>query len=281
MVYSQRGMFLRLIYLVTALLCLIFSKIKRIQKSGYLILCYHGVEDMQRKSFADQVKRVSNRTVSTSNLDNPGGLHANELLICLTFDDSFVNLLSNVIPTVTELEIPITIFVPTGCLGTCPIWLSMTDHSDSNETILSVNQLSSLSKNPLVSFGSHTVNHPRLSTLNATEIREELLLSKKYIEKIVNHTVSELALPHGDYTVEVLNIAFELGYTKVYTLDPKIHSYVVNHQQQTIGRFSMSPDVWPIEFYLTVNGAYTWLFPWRAFIQKMKNCVYPQKDICE
>jgi len=62
-----------------------------------------------------------------------------------------------------------------------------------------------------------------------------------------------------------LRIAEEIGYKRVYTLEPKLVR--TNQEIGTIGRFSMSPDVWPIEFYLTCYGAYSWLFPFRRFLK--------------
>lgn len=263
MVYSKRGMVVRVIYLIVSMVYYTLQRLGILQKSGLLTLCYHGVKHDQSVNFLDQMKYLSGLVVSTNQTAQTHG--GRGLSICLTFDDAFENLLENVIPLVSKFKIPITIFIPTSCLGNIPCWLDGV-HADSNEKIMTSEQLHSLSKNPLVTLGSHTVSHQRLSLLEPLEIRQEFNDSKKDIEDIIKNKVDQLAFPHGDYNDEVVDLALEAGYRSVYTLSPVIH----NGDGNVIGRFSMSPDVWPIEFMLTVKGAYSWLFPWRSFLKKFR-----------
>ena len=265
MTYGKRGNIVRVIYLIVSLGYNFLQRLGMVTKSGLLTLCYHGVTKEQHEKFLAQMGYLSGLIIRTEKMEE----HIVETLsICLTFDDSFENLLNNVVPIITELRIPIVVFAPTGCLGERPGWLD-DSHADYNENVMTRDQISTLNTNNFVILGSHTVSHLHLTALSKTNIRKELEDSKNALEEITGDSIDQLAFPHGDYNDIVLKIAFDLGYEKVYTLNPVIH----NRQDKVVGRFSMSPDVWPVEFRLTVHGAYSWLFAWRLLLKRIRQVV--------
>jgi peptidoglycan/xylan/chitin deacetylase (PgdA/CDA1 family) len=268
MPYGKRGIAVRIIYLFVAALFFIIKKIKSNPQSGTIVLCYHGVTDIQRQRFICQMRMVGRRVIATKDLNNMQEYGHQAQTLCITFDDAFANLIPNVLPIINNLQIPITIFFATKSIGSFPTWLNETKHSDSCEMVMTVPQMLALKENPLIAFGSHTVSHPRLSQLQTEEIREELRSSRNTLKGILNIQIEDLALPHGDFNQEVLQIASEEGYKNIFTLEPVPYTPEVHPTSHKIGRFSMSPTVWPIEFYLTINGAYSWLAPWRSFIKK-------------
>jgi peptidoglycan/xylan/chitin deacetylase (PgdA/CDA1 family) len=54
-----------------------------------------------------------------------------------------------------------------------------------------------LDQHPLVEIGSHSHTHPYLPSLNRIEIINELLTSKRILEKKLKHRVNKLAYPYG------------------------------------------------------------------------------------
>ena len=48
---------------------------------------------------------------------------------------------------------------------------------------LSWKELKKLAKNPLITIGAHSVSHPILSALNKRDLKNEIVLSKKILEK--------------------------------------------------------------------------------------------------
>jgi peptidoglycan/xylan/chitin deacetylase (PgdA/CDA1 family) len=271
MTYGKRGSLVRLLYLFVAILFLLVKRLLRIYKHGKIVLCYHGVKDSQKNKFIKQLHIIKKKISVINGNTISGKTHPKHFTVCLTFDDAFENLITNVIPHITEFQIPITIFIPTGSIGDQPFWLKKIEHPDSFEKVMSVCQIESLQKNSMVSFGSHTVDHPRLSRLSGKQIREQLRGSRAIISKLVGERITELALPHGDYNQKVIKISCEEGYNKIYTLDPKVFYEDGNIVDPLIGRFSVSPDDWAVEFYLTINGAYSWLYEWRLIIQYFRN----------
>ena len=193
--------------------------------------------------------------------------------IVLTFDDAFENLLSNAIPILEDYQIPAIVFGVAGNLGKKPKWSISVAHPEAGEKTMTAEQLVTLSRNPLIRIGSHTMTHPNLATLTVVKVRQELADSKQQLELLLNCPVEDLALPHGAFNEMVLQIARQVGYKRIYTLEPKVMPED-KMQDGIIGRFSMSPDIWPIEFFLTCAGAYAWLLPWRRIIRYLKSRVH-------
>jgi peptidoglycan/xylan/chitin deacetylase (PgdA/CDA1 family) len=106
--------------------------------------------------------------------------------------------------------------------------------------------------------------------LNVNDLREQFRSSRRILEDILGERITAVALPHGAYNDAVIDVAIEEGYQKIYSLDPIVIGNDDRLSSPLIGRFSISPDDWIIEYYLTINGAYRWLAPWRTFLSKFK-----------
>jgi len=246
-----------MLYLFIAVFCYLITLGGRTLKGNRIILCYHGISKEQRERFRLQMSKI---TDNASVIDKCERKQLSRK-ICITFDDAFENLLENVLPLLNELRIPAIVFAVPGNLGQSPKWNIAPDHPEYNEKTMTIEQLKSI-QNDLITIGSHTQTHPDLSKLPPDQMQWELIESKKNLEQLIDKPIDDLALPHGAYNQDVLRIAEEIGYKRVYTLEPKLGR--ANQKTGAIGRFSMSPDVWPIEFYLTCCGAYCWLFPFRT-----------------
>jgi peptidoglycan/xylan/chitin deacetylase (PgdA/CDA1 family) len=183
------------------------------------------------------------------------------------FDDAFENLLENALPVLDEFGIPAVIFVVPGNLGQTPRWSISPGHPEYDERVMTAEQLRQISSRNVV-IGSHTQTHPDLSELPAEQIWWELTESKRSLEEMIGRPVEDLALPFGSYNRDVLQMALEAGYKRIYTLDPKPAEPA--GEGPVVGRFSMSLDVWRIEFVLTCAGAYAWLYPWWRCIRRVR-----------
>ncbi len=276
-VYGKRGVLVRLLYLMVAMLWYVLTLRGRLGCGSVVVLCYHGIPFDYRKGFQWQMSHISGKTV-----ENPALVRAETSQtmerpkICITFDDAFANLLDNALPALEQYRIPAIIFPVADNLGEKPQWHMLQGHPESNERIMTPKQLAAMSKNSLIKIGSHTLTHPELATIQSEQIRTELVESKKKLESALSICVEDVALPHGSYNDEVLTLAQELEYKRIYTLDPKV--YDSGSENPIVGRFSMSPDVWKIEFMLTCAGAYAWLYPWRRFIRQFRQCIHRSKD---
>jgi peptidoglycan/xylan/chitin deacetylase (PgdA/CDA1 family) len=85
--------------------------------------------------------------------------------------------------------------------------------------ILSWDQIGKMAK-AKVEFGSHTHTHPILSTIEKSEIKDELKVSKTIIEGKLKKKIKLFAYPNGkkrDYNKDVLNSLKELKYKYAFT----------------------------------------------------------------
>jgi peptidoglycan/xylan/chitin deacetylase (PgdA/CDA1 family) len=268
-IYGKQGIGIRLVYLGVSLLMQTIISLTCCNRKKRVILCYHGVTADQAGRFCRQIARIARRVASEENDSVSISTQRRETGICVTFDDAFENLLKNALPALEKYQISAMVFAVAGNLGRRPDWQISPDHPDSQEQTMTEDQLKTLCCHPLIRIGSHTLSHPTLTALPPMHIKTELVESKKRLESLLNCQIEDLALPHGAYDEAVLQIAYEADYRRVYTLEPKLTA-TRDIEEGTLGRFSMSPDVWPIEFVLTCTGAYAWLGPWRAFLHHIK-----------
>lgn len=219
-----------------------------------VILMYHEVTKNQRVNFGrqmDELLQVSNSII----IDFHRPLNHRQHYIAVTFDDGFQCILENALPELERRKIPAILFIPTGSLGKSPEFV-LNDYRYRNEIIMTSEQLKYLPSS-LVTIGSHTVTHPHLTHLSKENIRKELIESKNRLEKILNMQIELLAFPHGEYNQSILNIAKQAGYRRVFVTVPMIKSN--RFGDFLLGRISVSPDDWFIEFKLKLMGAYQWL----------------------
>ena len=89
-----------------------------------------------------------------------------------------------------------------------------------NRAFMNWDEVRKLFDTGLISFGSHTAHHAILTTLSAKKIKEELDLSRqKLIEKeVVNNNIS-FCYPNGNYTVKILKLLANVGYSSAMTCD--------------------------------------------------------------
>lgn len=78
-------------------------------------------------------------------------------------------------------------------------------------------ELHDLSKLKCSTIGAHTVNHPRLTILDEQSIFEELSVSKRVIENIIDAEVPVCSFPFGAYNHRVLKVCKRLGFKKTAT----------------------------------------------------------------
>ena len=80
-------------------------------------------------------------------------------------------------------------------------------------------------KNEII--GSHSKSHANLKILNDSRLKKELQISKETLERNLNISINNFAIPYGDkksFSRREFNLANHIGYTKIYTTTPNIFS---------------------------------------------------------
>lgn len=105
--------------------------------------------------------------------------------IAITIDDVPENFYINAFPLLKKEEIPFTIFVNVSLLD--------------KEGFITKEQLVEMSQCPLCTIGSHGVNHGEYALLDRTDAMNDLVCSKRELEKIIGKPVEMYAFPYGSY----------------------------------------------------------------------------------
>jgi peptidoglycan/xylan/chitin deacetylase (PgdA/CDA1 family) len=84
--------------------------------------------------------------------------------------------------------------------------------SDEDHRPLTTQQITKMASSGLAVFASHSVNHYSLPQLDTEGKREELIESKRQIEKLTGTSCSVFCAPTGFYDDECLDEVFAAGY---------------------------------------------------------------------
>lgn len=224
------------------------------QPSTCVILYYHSIPASQRGLFARQMDLLL-RCAKPARADSlQRREHGRSAVV--TFDDGFENVLVNAVPELAQRNIPATIFVVSERLGTSPAWEHFGPNAGPGERLMTLNQLLDLPAN-LITIGSHSKTHPRLTKLAPAEARREIGESRSQLEQLLQRPVKLFSFPYGDCSRELVKSCRETGYERVFTIAPMLVNGCNN--SVALGRVEADPTDWPVEFRLKVAGAYRWL----------------------
>lgn len=156
------------------------------------ILMYHSINDqpigvadlsVRVKDFEAQMKYLADNGYTVIGFDQLKNGGQYEKPIILTFDDGYEDNYTNAYPVLKKYHLKATFFIISDAINS-PGYLTEEE----------IHEMSGL-----VSFQSHTVDHPHLSELGEADTEKEFSASKEAIEKITNKKVDVVAYPYGDY----------------------------------------------------------------------------------
>ncbi|XZF13293.1 polysaccharide deacetylase family protein [Chitinophagaceae bacterium MMS25-I14] len=113
--------------------------------------------------------------------------------VVFTFDDAYVGYEQYALPVLEKRQLPSALFVCTGYIGRSNEW----DAADKRSSIMDISMLGSLVAHPLITIGSHTVNHRSLTTLDQDDLAGELTASKAFLEQLTGREIHYFSYPYG------------------------------------------------------------------------------------
>ncbi len=172
----------------------------------------------------------------------------------ITFDDGYIDNYMYAYPVLKKYGFTATIFVVAQAV------------EDGNTRYLSWEHMRELAQNN-INFGSHSMNHPRLLSLDDKTIKYELDESKKIIEDQLRHPVVLLAYPYGESNERIQEMAAEVGYEAACGANRgQLLTY-------NLWRVPISENENKLSLYWKANGSYyiyTWLIEATHLDRKMK-----------
>ncbi len=181
---------------------------------GIRFVCYHDVLPGEARRLEAQLQLMKTRG-EFIDLDQAidlmaAGAPLDRPLFTVTFDDGLATSYSQAWPVFERLGIPFSIFIITSLVG--------------QPGYMGWREIAEMARSPLVTFGSHTVNHRNLARLSADEVRYELAESKARLESTLHRKCDHFCCPWGRPDRDFLTdrdpaIALEVGYRSFLTTE--------------------------------------------------------------
>ena len=193
------------------------------------ILMYHRVATLPSydqltvtpEHFEEQLRELSTNFRMVSLADAFAELKRGKLsetLVVVTFDDGYLDNLTNAVPILRRYAIPATIFVTARFADGSARHPRYAD--EAGRLHLDWNEIAALAKEPGISIGSHTLTHPFLSRLDSNTAREEIAGSREEIARHTGKEVEFFCYPSGDFTSREEQIVAEAGYRAAVSVHP-------------------------------------------------------------
>lgn len=136
--------------------------------------------------------------------------------VVLTFDDGYEEFYTTVWPILDRYGFTATVFLVVDYLGHDSGWAGQGAHRSAS--LLTWEQVRELAAHG-ITFGSHTLTHPRLSTLPRDEVWREIRMSRDILQERLGVEVGLFSYPYSDCTPEVIQIVEASGYRAACAAD--------------------------------------------------------------
>jgi peptidoglycan/xylan/chitin deacetylase (PgdA/CDA1 family) len=185
------------------------------------ILSYHSIASdnwrfsVKKSTLIKQIAYLKKRydivTLSQLELHLTGKKKLTKPSVVLTFDDGYADI-TLMEPFFTKHGITPTLFVLTNTKA--PNWKELA----TKRAFLDKRTLKRLAKKGW-EIGSHSATHANLATVSESELKKEIITSKKQLEQLLGSKVTYFAYPRGKYNQTVLSMIRKAPYRMAVTMD--------------------------------------------------------------
>ncbi len=117
----------------------------------------------------------------------------------LTFDDGYEDFYTDVFPLLKKYQMKATLYIISDFVG--------------RYEFLKADQIKELATSGLVEIGAHTLDHVYLKSISPVIAQEQIIKSKKDLEKMLGIEIKTFAYPYGAFEEETLDLVKEASYS--------------------------------------------------------------------
>lgn len=115
--------------------------------------------------------------------------------VIVTFDDGYADIVEHAFPILWRYGLKAAAYVVTKRIGLTNTWDEVNGHRTMR--LMSAKQICEWARRG-IEFGSHTRTHPRLTSLSAQQLIDEIEGSRKDLQNLLGTEVLSFAYPYGD-----------------------------------------------------------------------------------
>jgi peptidoglycan/xylan/chitin deacetylase (PgdA/CDA1 family) len=195
-----------------------------IVKPTITVLLYHRVSDAFRDSVTIGVERFDKHLEYLKNNYEVRSLRSlvngdmpkedDRTIVCITFDDGYLDNYTNAAPLLLKHGLPATFFVSTDNVTNQTPFQHDLDELGFGLPNMTWDNIREMDQDGF-DFGSHSTNHADLGRIPEEQIIDELVISKKAIEDELNHDNVLFAFPFGkkhNFSERARDIVKDVGY---------------------------------------------------------------------
>lgn len=213
---------------------------KENQRMSIPVLMYHSIAPHPKSKFRMTPERFENdlqtmvrkgyMPITATDLrqayEKGTSLPARPILI--TLDDGYQDSYTYALPLLKKYRAKATIFVITNTISRYPAYLKWPE-------------IKKMEQSGLVDIESHTVTHANLKKVSASQLKREIVQSKKTLESQLHKPILIFCYPYGNYTDETINVLQQTGYRMAFTTKDGKANYSQQGPYQ-LHRFEMQPS---------------------------------------
>ena len=180
-----------------------------------LVLNYHKIDNLHHslavtvRDFEAQMRYLKENNYTAITPDElysclAGDTKLPENSVLITFDDGYEDNYLNAYPILKKYGFKATIFVITGFVDVYPDYLTWEQIREMNENGIDIE--------------SHTLSHQSMTDLSDSELKAELVNSKRALEDRLGHVIEYIAYPTGAYNLHIARLVQEAGYKAAFTI---------------------------------------------------------------
>lgn len=156
----------------------------------------------------------------TEALDLLDAATADAPLVALTFDDGYLNFLTDGLPRLASAGAAATLYPVVGSLGGPARWLD--GRAAELGPLLSEPQLAEVATAG-IEIGSHGLAHEPLDVLSTAVVERELAESRDRLEQAIGQPVRSFCYPHGYHTHRMRTLVRRAGYDNACEVGRRIY----------------------------------------------------------
>ena len=220
------------------------------------VLLYHSIEN-QNLSNQINVDEFEKQIIYLKENEYKS-VHINEInpeikkQIILTFDDGYKDIIIDVLPILKKYNFKAICFIVSNQIGKNNIW----DENQKNyfkKELMSKSDIYEWLNNGML-IGSHSHNHFNLTTLDPSELNNEILKSKNFLEETFSTQISNFCYPYGKINSKVYE-EVKKYYDNAYTTNRS--RYLINkHDPYLIPRIDMGKKLTRFKMFLKLKTFY-------------------------